>query len=62
MFIITDKTSGRKVDGVGVTKGGEGKLEEIETSYTLGGSGEVTRGEERGERRECRSFSDVIHT
>jgi hypothetical protein len=51
---------GRKVEGVGVMKDKELKLEEIEASHTLGGAGEVSRG--RGERRGCKSYSAVIHT
>ena len=36
---------GSKVEGVGVMKDEEPKFEEVESSHTLGGSGEVTRGE-----------------
>ena len=36
MFIITDIV-GEEVKGVGVMKAEESKLEEIETSHTLGG-------------------------
>jgi hypothetical protein len=66
VFCITDKpgarrvAEGRKVEGVGVMKDKELKLEEIEASHTLGGAGEVSRG--RGERRGCKSYSAVIHT
>jgi hypothetical protein len=38
------------------------QVEETDFSDTLGGAGEVTRGEERGERRGCRYYSAVIHT
>ena len=41
MFIITDKArakGGRKAEGVGVMKDKELKLEETESSLTLGGS------------------------
>ena len=53
-FIITEKTrsnGGRKVEGVGVMKDKEIKLEEIETSHTLGGAGKggvQGRGKWRG--------------
>ena len=40
---------GSKVEGVGVMKDEELKFEEVESSHTLGGAGEVTRGEGRGE-------------
>ena len=40
---------GSKVEGVGVMKDEELKLEDIEASHTLGGAGEVSRGEGRGE-------------
>jgi hypothetical protein len=42
-FIITDKAidnGGRKVEGLGVMKDKELKLEEIEASHTLGRPGE----------------------
>ena len=44
MFIITDKAKAegvRKVGGVGVMKGNELKLKEIEAPHTLAGRGEV---------------------
>ena len=49
MFSVTDKerTKGRgREKGAGVMKDKELKIEEIETSHTLGGTGElVSRGE-----------------
>jgi hypothetical protein len=39
-----------KVENVGVMKDEEKKFEEIEVSHTLGGAGEVGRGEGRGKR------------
>ncbi len=57
MFVLTDKGKAkgwRKVGGVGVMKGNELKLKEIEASLTLGGAGKVIHG--RGKWRKCRRF------
>ena len=46
MFYYKPRTKGEgRSEGVGVMKDEEIKLEEIEDSHTLGGSGEVVRGE-----------------
>ena len=45
---IKRKLGGEEVEDVGVMKGEDLKLEEIEASHTLGGSG--------------RCYTDVIHT
>ena len=58
MFIITDKgrvTGGRKAKGVGGMKDKEIKVEQTESSYTLGGSGEghafpLPSGKREGDR------------
>ena len=66
MFIITDKAKAkgggirRKVGGVGVMKGNELKLKEIEASHTLGGAGEG-RVQGKGKWREFRCYTGVKH-
>ncbi len=47
--IIKRRVGRGKVEVFGATKDEELKLEEIKTSHTLGGAGEVARGEGRGE-------------
>ena len=51
---------GRKVGGVGVMKDKDLKFEEIESSHTLGGSGEG-RDQGRGKWRGCKFYPGVKH-
>ena len=63
LFVIYDNgenedEGGRKVQGVGVMKDKVVKVEEIEVSHTLGGSGEG-RVQGRGKGRGCTFYSDT---
>jgi hypothetical protein len=50
----------RKVEGVGVMKDEDIKIEEIEVSHTLGGSGEVVRREGSGKGADGTLMSDTL--
>jgi hypothetical protein len=50
----------RKVEGVSAMKDEVLKLEEIEVSHTLGGAGEVSRGEESEGGLDTTLLSDTI--
>ncbi len=52
-FIMKDKSrtkGGRKAQGVSVMKDKEVKIEETESSHTLGGGGKVVSWEKKGDR------------